>query len=64
MCLRGTITRPNNNPTKKINPTKDNIKSMKYFRDGDATTVSYKSERLSACGATCEEDKAINLLET
>lgn len=52
MCRRGTITRPNKSPMKKMNPTKDMISSMKYFRDGDATTVSYKSDKLSACGAT------------
>lgn len=46
------MTRPNSNPTKNIKPTNDMMSNMKYFLDGDATTVSYRSDKLSACGAT------------
>lgn len=52
MCLLGAITRPNKSPTKKMNPTNVIKRTMKYFFDGDATTVSYKSDKLSACAET------------
>lgn len=52
MCRLGTITRPKISPTKKMNPTNVSMRPAKYCRDGDVTTVSYKSDKLSACGAT------------
>lgn len=57
------MTRPKSRPTKKMNPTNDIRSIIKYFRDGDATTVSYKSDKLSACGATCRRTRMLNLVE-
>lgn len=56
------MTRPKSRPTKKMNPMNDMMSIMKYFREGDATTVSYKSDKLSACGATCGRTRLINLV--
>jgi len=47
------VTRPKKSPIMNMNPINVNITIMKYRLAGDATTVSYRSDKLSACGATC-----------
>ena len=46
------MIRPKIAPTMKISATNVIRRIKKYFRDGDMTTVSYRSCKDSACGAT------------